>query len=150
MSFNRIKCYLIGGVLAGHLLFPSILHAVDWFNISSINPTQQTIRDPFTPSILMFNSVGRQVGVTGYGSAGGFMRSLTDKVPEMQLRGFATSDKNTPIALLEVGGKTFLVHVGDEINVDPTKPLNVLRITKITRLSVTVETGRLGSIRVQR
>ena len=68
-----------------------------------------------------------------------------------RLRGFVTQDKNDAVALLEVAGvRTFLVREGDEVNIDPSQPNSAIRITKITRLSVTVETGTLGSIRVQR
>ena len=105
------------------------------------------IRDPFTPSTLMFNSIGQQGMLNGgFGS----IRSYSDKVPQITLRGFASTDEDKPMALLEIKQKTFLVHEGDEISVDPSNPLNVLRITKIDRLSVTVETRRLGSIRIQR
>lgn len=111
----------------------------------------QEIRDPFTPSGLMFDVVGKQANATGI-DAYGFMRSPNSAaIPKMRLRGFVTQDENDPVALLEVAGvRTFLVREGDEINIDPSQPNSAIRITKITRLSVTVETGTLGSIRVQR
>ena len=114
-------------------------------------PKPQDIRDPFTPSGLMFEVVGKQSNATGV-DAYGFMRSPNSGgVPKMRLRGFVTQDEKDPVALLEVAGvRTFIVREGDEINVDPSQPNSAIRITKITRLSVTVETGTLGSIRVQR
>lgn len=116
---------------------------------SFIQPQPRMIRDPFSPSKRMFDAVGQQSGNTAGGF--GFMRSPNASVPKMRLRGFIDLDNKDPIALLEVGGnRTFIVHEGDEINIDPTQPMSVIRITKITRLSITVETGRLGSIRVQR
>jgi len=112
-------------------------------------PQPQMVRDPFSPSLLMFDVLGEQS--RGGGGAFGFTYSPNDSVPKMRLRGFVTQDKETPLALLEVAGsRTFIVREGDEINIDPLKPLSVIRITKITRQSITVETGRLGSIRVQR
>lgn len=108
-------------------------------------PQPQEIRDPFTPSFLMFDTVGQQV------DAAGFMRLANEAVPKMRLIGFVNQDNNDPIALLGVAGsRTFLVREGDEININPAQPLSVIRITKINRQSITVETGRLGSIRVQR
>jgi len=43
-----------------------------------------------------------------------------------------------------------MVREGDEFNFDPSQPKNAIRVSKITQLSVTVETGTLGSIRVLR
>lgn len=43
-----------------------------------------------------------------------------------------------------------MVRDGGEFTTDPTQPNNAIRIDKITRLSVTVETGMLGSIKVLR
>ena len=114
-----------------------------------LRPQLQDIRDPFTPSKLMFDAVGRQPGSTG--GSYGFSRSINSSVPAMRLRGYIAENDDDPIALLEVAGsRTFLVHEGDEINIDPSQPLSVIRITAITRQSITVETGLLGSIRVQR
>jgi hypothetical protein len=69
----------------------------------------------------------------------------------MKLRGLLNQEEGNFIALLEVeGGGTFMVREGDEFNIDPSQPQNAIRVDKITRLSVTVETGMLGSIRVLR
>lgn len=110
-----------------------------------------TIRDPFTPSSLMFDAIssqGNASGAAGYG----FMRSPSKvNLPKMRLRGYVSQEDDKPVALLEVdGNRTFIIHEGDEINIDPTTPNSAIRITKITRFSVTVEAGMLGSIRVQR
>lgn len=114
-----------------------------------IMPMPQEIRDPFTPSILMFN-VNSQTSGRG---AGGFMRTPagTTGLPQMRLRGFIDQGDDTPLALLEVAGaRTYLVREGDDISINPAQPNSVIRITKIDRLSITVEAGILGSIRVQR
>lgn len=112
--------------------------------------TPQEIRDPFTPSGLIFQVASKTSGF----DANGFMRSpnnTTIAIPKMRLRGFIDQDKEDPIALLEVAGaRTYLVREGDDINIDPSAPNSVIRITKINRLSITVETGMLGSIRIQR
>ena len=114
-------------------------------------PTPQEIRDPFTPSELMFEVASKQSGTAGI-NAYGFMRTPSNSaIPKMRMRGYVSQGKDTPLALLEVAGvRTFLIREGDEINIDPSQPNSAIRITEITRLSVTVETGTLGSIRVQR
>jgi len=108
------------------------------------------IRDPFTPSRLMYEIVGTQSGLAN--GAYGFVPSLQGaKIPKMKLRGFIDKEEEEPLALLEIqGAGTFMVREGDEINIDPSQPRQAIRISKITRLSVTVETGTLGSIRVLR
>jgi hypothetical protein len=111
----------------------------------------QAIRDPFTPSSLMFDAISHQGN--GSGAAGyGFMRSPSKvNLPKMRLRGYVGQSDDKPVALLEVAGaRTYIIHEGDEINIDPAIPNSAIRVTKITRFSVTVEAGMLGSIRVQR
>ena len=110
---------------------------------------QQWVRDPFTPSALMYETVGAQTGHAN--GAFGFVPSRESmRIPNMKLRGLLNQEDEF-IALLEVVGVgTFMVREGDEFNIDPSQPNNAIRIDKITRLSVTVETGMLGSIRVLR
>ncbi|NOV28948.1 hypothetical protein DDY07_04140 [Methylomonas sp. ZR1] len=107
------------------------------------------LRDPFTPSELMYETAGAQGAAVG---AYGFMPNQeTMKVPNLKLRGLLNPSGKAFIALLEVSGVgTFMVREGDEFNFDPSQPKNAIRVSKITRLSVTVETGTLGSIRVLR
>ena len=111
----------------------------------------QSIRDPFTPSSLMFDAITLQGSATG-ASGYGFMRSMSNSnLPSMRLRGYIEKKDDKPVALLEVDNdRTYIIHEGDEINIDPSVPNSAIRITKITRFSVTVEAGMLGSIRVQR
>jgi len=111
-------------------------------------PAAKTLRDPFTPSQLMYESAGSQGG----GGAYGFLPNQdATKLPKLKLRGLLNPSGKAFIALLEVGGVgTFMVREGDEFNFDPSQPKNAIRVSKITRLSVTVETGTLGSIRVLR
>lgn len=136
-------------------LLPLTLLSADVITNTYLNepnqPTPQPIRDPFSPSGLMFDVVGTQSGASSTG-AYGFMRTPTNSnLPVMRLRGFIDKDPNNPIALLEVAGaRTYLIREGDEINIDPRVPNSAIRVSKITRLSVTVEVGTLGSIRVQR
>ena len=149
----KVTINLNYGLLTFFCMIPFTSFAAEYINNTYLNqqilPTPQDIRDPFTPSDLMFNVASKTSGI----SANGFMRSPIDSViPRMRLRGFIDQDKKEPIALLEVAGaRTYLVREGDDININPSLPNSVIRITKITRNSITVETGSiLGSIRVQR
>ncbi|MCQ8103314.1 hypothetical protein NP590_04275 [Methylomonas sp. SURF-2] len=105
------------------------------------------LRDPFSPSTLMYDSASAGNNAGNYGF---FPSQAGGKIPEMKLRGLL-SQNGEFLALLEIKGfGTFMVREGDEFTVDPAQPKNAIRIDKITRLSVTVETGMLGSIRVLR
>lgn len=120
-------------------------------NPQSLYPAIQSVRDPFTPSSTMFDAITNRRSASG--AAGyGFMRSASNSdLPSMRLRGFITQDNEKPVALLEVdNARTYLVREGDEINIDPSVPNSAIRVTKISRSSITVEAGMLGSIRVQR
>ena len=110
--------------------------------------TQSALRDPFTPSSLMY----QLVGVNGNGSEAGFMPAVDgSRLPRMKLRGFVSDDGDTLLALLEVERLgTFMVREGDEINIDPTQPRSAIRISSITRLSITVEAGTIGTIKILR
>ena len=106
------------------------------------------LRDPFTPSTLMYDvaSSGNNVGAYGF-----LPTQEGSKIPEMKLRGLLNQHGGEFIALLEIKGfGTYMVREGDEFTIDPNQPKNAIRVSKITRLSVTVETGKLGSIRVLR
>lgn len=105
------------------------------------------VRDPFSPSTLMYDSASAGNNAGNYGF---FPSQAGGKIPEMKLRGLL-SQNGEFLALLEIKGfGTFMVREGDEFTIDPAQPKNAIRIDKITRLSVTVETGMLGSIRVLR
>jgi hypothetical protein len=113
-------------------------------------PESKQLRDPFTPSQLMYETAGAQGG-TAPGAYGFLPNQESMKVPNLKLRGLLNPSGKAFIALLEVSGVgTFMVREGDEFNFDPSQPKNAIRVSKITRLSVTVETGTLGSIRVLR
>jgi hypothetical protein len=147
---------LIIGLASLTLLKINMSQANSLRTTPSMNTQQQygstkSIRDPFTPSELMFDTMsikGSNSGTDSYG----FMRITSDaKLPKMRLRGYIGIRDDKPVALLEVDdNRTFIIHEGDEINIDPSVPNSAIRITKITRFSITVEAGMLGSIRVQR
>lgn len=116
-----------------------------------------SLRDPFSdPQVSYSQNQNGQTftqtsGIGGFGY--GFQRNRGDfRVPELVFKGFIDgSGKEGPMALIQIGGKRIhMVREGDEINIDPTQPRNAIRITKISRLSLTVETGILGTVRVLR
>lgn len=117
---------------------------------SSVSPqalTPSPVRDPFSPSMLMYDSASTGNNADNYGF---FPAQTGSKIPEMKLRGLKIQN-GIYLALLEIKGfGSFMVREGDEFTIDPTQPKNAIRIDKITRLSVTVETGMLGSIKVLR
>lgn len=110
------------------------------------------IRDPFTPSRLMYEQAGTRSNIDS--ELFGFRPSDDPdiKIPKMRLRGFVTPEGSKEmLALLEITGSgVFMVREGDEINIDPRQPASAIRIADINRLSVTIETGTLGRIRVLR
>jgi len=117
------------------------------------NAERTFIRDPFTPSVLMYEQAGTVANIDS--DAFGFRPAPEDldiKIPQMRLRGFVTPEgSQEQLALLEISGKgVFMVREGDEINIDPRQPANAIRISEISRLSITIETGTLGRIRVLR
>lgn len=116
-----------------------------------------SLRDPFSdPQVSYSQNQNGQTftqtsGLGGFGY--GFQRNRGDfRVPELVFKGFIDgNEKEGPMALIQIGGKRIhMVREGDEINIDPTQPRNAIRITKISRLSLTVETGILGTVRVLR
>jgi len=110
------------------------------------------IRDPFTPSRLMYEQAGTRANIDS--EVFGFRPSDNPdiQIPKMRLRGFVTPEgEQEMLALLEISGSgVFMVREGDEINIDPRQPASAIRIADINRLSVTIETGTLGRIRVLR
>lgn len=107
------------------------------------------MRDPFTPSQLMYHR--RSSEMSNYSQLGRFNPNdaIAEDIPDMRLRGFVSDDSEKMLALLEVVGRgVFMVREGDEININPRRPSEAIRITSITRLGVTVETGTIGKIRV--
>lgn len=148
-----VEC-VYGLTFAASLLFPLSAAANGSANGNYSAPPGQTeaqwVRDPFTPSKLMYEAVGLQSGMAS-GAYGFVPSNEAERIPQMKLRGLINPDDEEFIALLEVKGfGTFMVREGDEFNIDPSQPKNAIRIGKITRLSVTVETGMLGSVRVIR
>jgi len=119
------------------------------------NPAESAtfIRDPFSPSRLMYEQAGTLSNIDS--DVFGFQpapENVEIKIPKMRLRGFITPEgEQEELALLEISGSgVYMVREGDEINIDPRQPANAIRISEISRLSITIETGTLGRIRVLR
>ena len=111
------------------------------------------MRDPFSePQASQRNDKNGILGglVNSFGQ--GFRRTPGEvKVPKLLFKGYIDRGDSSPMALLQIAGnRVHLVKEGDEINVDPANPRQAIRITKISRLSITVETGTLGQMKVLR
>ncbi|WP_415901925.1 hypothetical protein ACMXYR_13075 [Neptuniibacter sp. QD29_5] len=111
------------------------------------------MRDPFSEPQMVQKGNGQ--GVIGgivdrFGQ--GFRRTPGEvNVPKLLFKGYIDRGDNSPMALLQIAGnRVHLVKEGDEINVNPANPRQAIRITKISRLSITVETGTLGQMKVLR
>jgi hypothetical protein len=153
MMIRKISVSLIAILGAANAVAGSIDVSVTSksnFNPKSTIQSSSLVRDPFSPSPLMYEVLSRQGTAQGQY---GFLPLGTqgdDGVPKMRLKGFIDKGENT-LALLEiVGSGTYMVREGDEINIDPRQPYSAIRISEINRLSITVETGYLGSIKVMR
>jgi len=111
------------------------------------------MRDPFSePQGIQKNEKPGILGgiVDRFGQ--GFRRTPGEvNVPNLLFKGYIDRGDDSPMALLQIAGsRVHLVKEGDEINVDPANPRQAIRITKISRLSITVETGTLGQMKVLR
>ncbi len=111
------------------------------------------MRDPFSEPQGAQTSEGEGLGIINtFGS--GFRRSPDSsvKVPKLLFKGFVDRGRNAPpMALIQIAGKrVHMVKEGDEININPANPRHAIRITKISRLSITVEAGTLGQMKVLR
>ncbi|MCX4190963.1 hypothetical protein [Methylophaga sp. OBS1] len=138
---------IISGLILAHL------GAISANEMQGASNDRTFIRDPFTPSILMYEQAGTVANIDS--DAFGFRPAPDDveiQIPKMRLRGFITPEgEQEELALLEISGSgVYMVREGDEINIDPRQPANAIRISEISRLSITIETGTLGRIRVLR
>ncbi|MFT6351832.1 hypothetical protein [Neptuniibacter pectenicola] len=112
------------------------------------------MRDPFSAPQTLQNT-DEAGGVNGLLNAfGRGFRSTPDdvKVPALLFKGYVDRGANLPpMALIQIAGsRVHMVKEGDEINIDPTNPRHAIRITKISRLSLTIEAGTLGQMKVLR
>jgi len=92
------------------------------------------IRDPFTPSRLMYEQAGTRANIDS--EVFGFRPSDNPdiQIPKMRLRGFVTPEgEQEMLALLEISGSgVFMVREGDEINIDPNTQKNQEADIKLT------------------
>ncbi len=73
-------------------------------------------------------------------------------VPQLALKGIIVKAENSsPIGLLQVGrSDVHMVKEGDEIGFKANDPSQVIKIKKISRLSIIVEAGTLGDVIIVR
>lgn len=131
----------------------SLLSAMLVMPLMAASP-MSALRDPFSLPAGSNGAVSGNAGSVLLQQGGsGFLRGTTEvALPPLRFRGYIQGQGSAPsMALLELGqGRVHMVRVGDEINIDPANPRQAIRITRITRLSITVETGTLGQMKVLR
>ena len=73
-------------------------------------------------------------------------------VPQLALKGIIVKDEDSsPVGLLQVGrSDVHMVREGDEIGFKANDPSQVIKIKKISRLSIIVEAGTLGDVIIVR
>ncbi|WP_319381311.1 hypothetical protein [Thiomicrorhabdus sp.] len=109
-------------------------------------------RDPFalTPRLMRSkrSAAGRKPAQTEYS----FTRLTTDiKLPKLSLRGLIIKSENDKAAVLEVGSLgTYIVREGDTVSIPDGGFNNVIKVTRIDRLSLLIEVGKLGEVIVVR
>lgn len=122
--------------------------------VSTVTQANETIvmRDPFSEPQTVQQAEGEGTDLlSAFGS--GFRRTPDSvQVPQLLFKGYVDRGPAVPpMALIQIAGKrVHMVKEGDEINIDPANPRHAIRITKISRLSITVEAGTLGQMKVLR
>lgn len=129
----------------------------DWQSLTAVDTqaaiSRPLLRDPFSDPQTSYSEHGSAFQQNNGAFGSGFQRGRGEfTVPELIFKGYIESDESDkPMALIQIGkDKVHMVKEGDEINIDPSQPRNAIRITNINRLSITVETGILGTVRVLR
>ena len=118
-------------------------------------------RDPFSvPPGLMRQVVSKQSKQSKQGLTASkplkpqysFTRLKTGvKVPKLTLKGLILKSEEEKAAVLQVGRfGTYIVREGDTISIPDGPKNNVIKVTKIDRLSLLIEVGKLGEVIIVR
>ena len=78
------------------------------------------------------------------------MQKNSDEIPPMYLRGLIKGDDGDIVALLEIEKAIHIVRAGDTVGLNDLGINTVIRIKKINRLNVIVETGTMGQLIIVR
>ena len=111
-------------------------------------------RDPFALTSRMRNLIPSQraSGENSTDSAYEFQRLSTGvKVPKLKLKGLIVKSEVDKAAVLDIQGLgSYVVREGDTLSIPDGSVNNVIKVTKIDRLSLMIEVGKLGEVIIVR
>ncbi len=106
-------------------------------------------RDPFAASPALNQQEEYEAAVQQ-----GKVRFMQDAkprdIPDLKMRGHLQGKNNEVVALLEIGQRVYIVREGDTIGLHEFGYDSVIRIKKINRLHLMVESGTLGTLIIVR
>lgn len=109
-------------------------------------------RDPFSATSKLVNKRIRPAAITRTGSDIGFEpQNRPVGIPKMSLKGHLQSKDGDVVALLEIEGSGIhIVREGDTVGLHNLGQDTVIRIRKISRLHLVIESGSLGKLIIVR
>jgi hypothetical protein len=111
-------------------------------------PAVRPARDPFANTKAMQDEAARQAPA---GEARFTPGTDNRNIPELKLKGYIEDRFQSPIALIEIQGYgVFLVREGDAISLQTRSGNALLKVQRVTNISVQVEIGSLGQVMVVR
>ncbi len=103
-------------------------------------------RNPFAPSVRLMTLKDQPAAAASLVAESEFTPvKQAEKMPKMRLRGHLQSRDGEVLALLElVGGDVYIVREGDTVGLHDFGIDSVIRVQKISRLHLVVESGSLN------
>lgn len=135
------------------IFFSETVVAQDYGYQSNQPFPQDSQRDPFTTSDMMYAQTGMQPGerasvyggfIPGYGAG-------AQGAPKMRLKGYVTKNVSKATALLEIeGAGVYMVSKGDEIGLHAIGSSGVLKVIDVGPNGVKVQSGRINQVIIVR
>lgn len=123
------------------------------FNAPEIKPAQEeAMRNPFaaTDKLRQMEALPREGMASGDVTFVPGTR-VQEKIPKLRLRGHLQGLNGEVLALLEIGGgDTYIVREGDTVGLHDLGIDSVIRVQKISRLHLVVESGSLNQMIIVR
>lgn len=113
---------------------------------SGLGSGSQGPRNPFAPSARMLLLKDQPIAAASMAAESEFTPvKQPEKMPKMRLRGHLQGQNGEVVALLElVGGDVYIVREGDTVGLHDFGIDSVVRVQKISRLHLVVESGSLN------
>jgi len=113
---------------------------------SGLGSGSQGPRNPFAPSARMLLLKDQPTAAASMAAESEFTPvKQPEKMPKMRLRGHLQGQNGEVVALLElVGGDVYIVREGDTVGLHDFGIDSVVRVQKISRLHLVVESGSLN------